>query len=229
MSDGVSPLTLVLVRHGVTDMTVSRRMSGSGVPGPHLNAAGRVQVAKAADAVYRIGRKSWGAVAPVTRVLASPMNRTQDTGTALGRRMGLRVETEERLREIHFGEWEGLTVDQIAEGYGDAIQEWRLGQAGAPGGETYREVGARMDEVVRELAAEHAALCAAGEDRARTYAFATHAVAIKSCVGISLGMAHHTWGSLWPSPASITMLQWQVRSDGQIAERHLLCLGATVD
>src|SRR5690606_39010288 len=43
----VSPLTLVLVRHGVTEMTMGGHLSGSSVPGPSLNAAGRVQAAKA--------------------------------------------------------------------------------------------------------------------------------------------------------------------------------------
>lgn len=225
----VSPLTLVLVRHGVTDMTVTQRMSGSGVLGPHLNAAGRVQAAKAADAVYRIGRRSWEALPKVTRVIASPMNRTQDTGAALGRRSGLHVETEPRLREIHFGEWEGLTADQIAQTYGDALHQWRFGQIGAPGGEQFSEVGHRMDELLRDLAVAHAEKCADGDDQGRSYALATHAVAIKSCVGVSLGMQEHTWGNLWPSPASMTILQLRVRNDGAIAERHLMCLGVPVE
>lgn len=225
----LSPLTLVLVRHGVTEMTAAQQMSGSGVPGPHLNPTGRVQVAKAADAVYRIGRDTWPTVAKVTRVLASPMTRTQDTGTALGRRSGLHVETEPRLREIHFGEWEGLTSVQIAQTHGDAVDQWRFGKVGAPGGESFHDVGQRMDELVKDLAAEHAQLCAEGKDQARAYALATHSVAIKSCVGVSLGIEQGKWGSIWPSPASLTLLQLRVTANGEIAERHLLCLGAPID
>src|SRR5690554_4483603 len=76
--DFLSPLTMVLVRHGVTDMTVTHQLSGSGQAGPALNSAGRIQAAKAADAVYRIGRSTWDRVPQVDRVFASPMVRTQE-------------------------------------------------------------------------------------------------------------------------------------------------------
>ncbi|MFV0634917.1 histidine phosphatase family protein [Demequina sp.] len=224
--DLVSPLTMVLVRHGVTDMTITHELSGSGTAGPPLNAQGRIQAAKAADAVYSIGRRTWDRVPHVSRVFASPMNRTQETGAAIGRRIGAHVETEPRVREVHFGTWEGLTSDQIAERFGNDIHDWRFGSLAAPGGESIPDVGARFDEFLREVAREHAQLCTDGADEPRAWAVASHAVAIKSAVGVSMGMDVSHWGSIWPSPASVTLLQLRVRSDGEIAERHLLCLGA---
>jgi broad specificity phosphatase PhoE/ribonuclease HI len=225
----VSPLTLVLVRHGVTDMTIGGHLSGSSAAGPALNAAGRVQAAKAADAVYRIGRQTWERVPKVTRVLASPMVRTQETGAAIGRRIGAPVEIEDRLREINFGEWEGLAPDTLAEASGDAIHRWRFGEIPAPGGESIPEVGARMNTLVEDLAAEHGRLCADGADEPRAYVLTSHAVAIKSAIGYSLGIDTRQWGSIWPQPASLTLLQLRVTQDGTIAERHLLCLGAPID
>lgn len=225
----VSPLTLVYVRHGVTDMTVTHILSGSSKPGPGLNAIGRVQAAKAADKLYRIGRDTWDRVPTVSRVIASPMTRTQDTGAAIGRRLGLTVETDARLREIDFGDWEGLTGHEIAERFGDAIHRWRFGEIPAPGGESLPDVGARGDALMRELAAEHAALCAAGDDAHRAYALASHAVAIKSAIGLSMKMDVTAWGSVWPQPASISILELRVTTAGEIAERHLLCLGDPVD
>lgn len=227
--DLVSPLTLVLVRHGVTDMTVTHALSGSSVPGPPLNSAGRVQAAKAADAVYRIGRDTWDRVPPVSRVFASPMTRTQETGAALGRRLGLHVETDPRVREVDFGEWEGLTGDEVAQRYGDQIHRWRFGDVAPPGGESIPEVGARFDEFIREVAAEHAQQCKAGDDVPRAWAVASHAVAIKSAVAISLAMPTSHWGQIWPLPASLTLIQLRVKSDGSIAERHVFCVGAPTD
>ncbi len=227
--DLVSPLTLILVRHGVTDMTIGGELSGSSVPGPSLNAAGRVQAAKAADAIYRIGRQTWDRVPKATRVLASPMVRTQETGAAVGRRIGAKVETEERLREINFGQWEGLRADQIADEHGDAIHQWRFARIAPPEGESIPQVGARMDELLRDLAAEHAAKCRDGDDVDRSYVLASHAVAIKSAVGFSVGMEPQQWASMWPQPASLTLLQLRVTQDGEIAERHLLCMGAPTD
>lgn len=227
--DLVSPLTLVLVRHGVTKMTVSHQLSGSGVPGPPLNSAGRIQAAKAADAVYRIGRSTWERVPQISRVFASPMTRTQETGAALGRRLGLHVETDARVREVDFGEWEGLTADEVGERYGDQIHRWRFGELAPAGGESIPEVGARFDEFMKEVAAEHARQSAAGNDVPRAWAVATHAVAIKSAVAVSLAMPTSHWGQIWPLPASLTILQLRVRNDGSIAERHIFCVGAPTD
>ncbi len=222
----ISPLTLVLARHGVTDMTVTHQLSGSSVAGPPLNSAGRIQAAKAADAIYRIGRKTWDRVPHVSRVFASPMTRTQETGGAIGRRLGLHVETEPRVREIDFGDWEGLTSDEIAERFGDDIHQWRFGELAAPGGESIPQVGARFDEFVVEIAAEHARMCAEGDDVPRAWAVASHAVAIKSIVGTSLAMPTTHWGHIWPQPASLTVLQLRINRDGTIAERHVFAVGA---
>ena len=225
----VSSLTLIFVRHGVTDMTLTHALSGSSTPGPPLNALGRIQAAKAADAVYRIGRGSWERVPPIGRILASPMTRTRDTAAALSRRLGVAVEVEDRLKEINFGEWEGLTGNEIAERFGDAIHQWRFGQYAAPGGESFPDVGARLDSLLVDLAAEHAALCVAGEDVPRSYALASHAVAIKSALGVSMKMDPSVWGSIWPQPASMSILELRVTTSGTIAERHLLCLGQPVE
>ena len=222
-----SALTLVFVRHGVTDSTLTHQLSGSTKPGPHLNAIGRAQAERAAEAVARIGHDRWERVPPVSRVIASPMNRTQDTGGAIAERLGLELETDARLKEIDFGAWEGLTGHEIAERYGDAIHRWRFGEIEAPGGESIPDAGARVDGLVRELAREHAARCAEGDDAHRAYVLASHAVAIKSCIGLSTRMDTRAWGSLWPQPASVTIMELRIAKDGEIAERHLLCFGET--
>ncbi len=225
----VAPLVIVLVRHGVTEMTASRRMSGSGVPGPGLSAHGRVQAAKAADLVYGIGRRAWQHLPHVTRVIASPMVRTQETAAAIGRRIGAHPETDARLKEVDFGAWEGLTVPEIVERDGDAVHRWRRAETVAPGGESIPAVGKRGYGLVEELALEHAGHCMAGRDVARGVALVSHAVAIKSIVGVALGMPASHWGAIWPAPASTSILQVRARRDGTVAEQHLLCLGVPVE
>lgn len=220
----VSTLSLVLVRHGVTDMTVGHKLSGSGVVGPPLNAAGRVQAAHAADGVYRIGRDTWHTLAPVSRILASPMRRTQDTAEAVGRRLGLRVAVDERAREVDFGEWEGLTAQEALERDGDLIRQWDRADVPAPGGESLTDVVRRMGTFIAELAAEHALACAT-EDVPRTLAIVSHSVAIKSMVAAALDFPPVSVARIWPNPASITVLQLRVTPQGEIAEGHLLALG----
>jgi len=227
--DLLSPLNLVFVRHGVTDMTVTRQLSGSGVPGPPLNAAGRVQAAKAADAVHAIGRRDWPSVAQASRVIASPMVRTQETAVAIGRRLGLHPETEDRLREIHFGSWEGRTAEEIAAEDPLVMHRWRFGEIAAHGGESFGDVGDRIDGLIVELAAEHARAARQGDDEQRTWVTVSHAVAIKCAVGLSMGMPADRWGAIWPVPASLTMLQLRVSADGHIVERHLMSVGSPTD
>jgi broad specificity phosphatase PhoE len=224
----VSPLNLVFVRHGVTEATTSHVFSGSSKPGPKLSPEGRDQANAAADAVYRIGRDRWRHLPRVSRVIASPMTRTQETARAIGLRLGIEVETDERLKEMDFGSWEGLTGHEILERFGDDIHRWRKGEIPAPGGESIPEVGRRLDVLVRELAREHADRCVAGDDERRAYALASHAVAIKSIVGLSMRMDLGSWGSGWPQPASTTILELRVTQEGEIDERHLLCMGETV-
>lgn len=225
-TDLLRPLTIVFVRHGVTEMTASRRFSGSDEPGPSLSATGRVQAAKAADAVYDIGRRAWANLPVVSRVLASPMTRTQETGGAIGRRLGVSVETEPLLREAAFGGWQGLTADQILDADGDVLHRWRFGEVAPPGGESMSDVGARLDGALRGFAVEHARLSADGADVERAWTAVSHAVAIKSAVAISLGIELRSWGAIWPEPASLTILQLRITAEGDIAERHLMCLGA---
>jgi probable phosphoglycerate mutase len=227
--DLISPLTLVLVRHGVTDMTVTHQLSGSGVPGPPLNAAGRIQAAKAADAVYAIGRRDWPSAAKASRVIASPLVRTQETAAAIGRRLGMHPETDERLREIHFGSWEGRMAEEIAAEDPLIMHRWRFGEIPAQGGESFADVAERVNDLIVDLAAAHAQAARDGKDEHRTWVAVSHAVAIKCAVGVSMDMPRNRWGAIWPVPASLTMLQLRVSTDGQIVERHLMSVGSPTD
>ena len=220
----VSTLSLVLVRHGVTDATVAHKLSGGGVVGPGLNAAGRVQAAQAADAVYRVGRDTWDSLVPVSRILASPMQRTQDTAAALGRRLGLHVETEQRAREVDFGEWEDLTAPEAFAMSGELFHRWDDGVERAPGGESLGDVVARMAGFVADLATEHAQLCATN-DVPRTIAIVSHSVAIRSFVAAAMGMPPASVARMWPVPASLTLLQLRVTPEGDTHNNHLLALG----
>lgn len=222
----LEPLTVVFVRHGVTDMTTTHVLSGSSTDGPPLNAKGRIQAAKAADAVYRIGRDNWESVAKPSRIVASPMVRTQETAAAIGRRIGEHVETDARVREVDFGQWEGITAEQAIERDGDLILRWQDGQTPAPGGESIQDVFGRMGEFLDELAREHAR---EGGNTTKTVVVVSHAVAIKSGVGSVLGFPPHAASRMWPLPASLSIVQLRVTPDGELAEGHLLCMGAPTE
>ena len=122
--DEEQPVTVVLVRHGQTTMTVARGYSGSGEPGPPLDETGLRQAHDAADLVDRIGRDLWGDIPYPSEVVASPMVRTQQTSAIIAETLGLPVRTDATFQEANFGEWQGLTSEQIEERWPGQLEPW---------------------------------------------------------------------------------------------------------
>jgi broad specificity phosphatase PhoE len=91
-------------------------------------------------------------------VLCSPMQRARETCRLAGLGDGAIVDPD--LLEWNYGDYEGLTTDQIHQ----TVPDWRLFRDGCPGGETADEVGARVDRVIARAraAAGDAALFAHG-------------------------------------------------------------------
>jgi len=214
--DDEEPLTVVLLRHGETPMTASKAYSGSGVPGPGLTAAGRIQAGQAADLVFRIGRDVWDDIPHPGQLVASPMVRTQETAAAVGRRLGLPVETDPAFAEGNFGEWEGLTADQIEARWPGQLKRWHVDAAfGMPGGESIEDVGRRVGAGLQRLVAE-------GVDR--TVVVVSHSVAIRAAIGVTLGAPSSIWASVRVAPASVSILRfWE---DG---EREVAVVGMPTD
>ena len=126
----------VLVRHGETEWSRDGRHTGrTDVP---LTDAGRAQAELLEDALGE-----WSSL----RALSSPLARALETCRLAG--FGDRAEPSDDLLEWDYGEYEGLTTQQIrAQRPG-----WNLWRDGCPGGETAAAVGARVDPLVAELRA----------------------------------------------------------------------------
>ena len=136
--------TVLLWRHGRTRYNADGRLQGQvDIP---LDEVGRWQVdAAARDLARRHGP---------TRVVTSDLGRAVATAEALGDLLDVRVELDPRLRERAFGEWEGLTGEEIRERWPREHAVWRAGQdPERTGAETRREVADRMHEAVTEHAA----------------------------------------------------------------------------
>jgi alpha-ribazole phosphatase len=140
--------TLLLVRHGETDWNRDGRWQGhANTP---LNERGREQAR--ALAAELDGE-------PIAAVYASDLDRAQQTAEVIAASRGLDVRTDPRLREIHFGGWEGLTTAEIEVRYPDQVARWRAddGSNAFAGGETYAQMGERVVRALSEIAAAHPA------------------------------------------------------------------------
>jgi broad specificity phosphatase PhoE len=94
---------LILVRHGLTDWNVDRKLLGRVDIG--LNEKGRDQARAAAEALRRF---------PVRGLLSSPQVRARETAEPIAEALGLEVEVEAGLDEVWLSEaWQGKTVDEL--------------------------------------------------------------------------------------------------------------------
>jgi probable phosphoglycerate mutase len=132
---------LVMLRHGQTDFNLGSRMQGQ--LDTELTELGRAQAVAAAEALAKHQ--------PLL-IVSSDLRRAYDTAVALGERTGLRVRVDDRLRETHLGDWQGMThgeIDAVAPG---ARLAWREDATWAPhGGESRLDVAARSLPLIAEL------------------------------------------------------------------------------
>ena len=149
-----SPPRFFFVRHGETDWNREGRLQGG--RDTALNALGRRQAAAAGTALGRVlsGRALHAADLTYT---ASPLSRTRDTMELLRATLQLppgRYGTDDRLVELSFGRWEGLTWADVKRADPAAAaarlrDRWRFVP---PGGESYAGLMARVSPWLAELA-----------------------------------------------------------------------------
>jgi len=156
------------VRHGETAWNAEGRFQGSrDIP---LNERGHAQ-AKAAGGILR------DLIARATRephhlgFVSSPLSRARTTMDLLRGALGLPVNgyaVEHRLREIGWGEWEGLTVPemQVHDPTTFAARRQDRWNVTAPKGETYAQVTTRLRTWLQDLTTDTVAVAHGGTMRA---------------------------------------------------------------
>ncbi|HEU4653585.1 MAG TPA: histidine phosphatase family protein [Steroidobacteraceae bacterium] len=120
-----------LVRHGETEWSLHRKHTGlTDIP---LTDNGRSDARKLRPVLAR---------EKFDLVLVSPLKRARETCDLAG--FGSIASVDENLREWNYGDYEGLTTQQIRA----TSPNWQLFDDGCPGGETPADVGARVDRVI---------------------------------------------------------------------------------
>ncbi|MFH5230237.1 histidine phosphatase family protein [Antrihabitans spumae] len=132
---------LILLRHGQTEWNAGDRMQGQF--DTDLSALGRTQAKEAARELST--RKP-------RIVISSDLRRASDTAAELATAAGVGVTLDERLRETHLGDWQGLTHTDVDDGYPGVRVAWRRDATMAPpNGESRIDVAKRSRPVVDEL------------------------------------------------------------------------------
>jgi probable phosphoglycerate mutase len=132
----VAAQEVFLIRHGETEWSLNGRHTGvSDIP---LTEKGR-EVARLWQPYAR--------ARTFALVLSSPLQRARQTCELAG--LGAQAQIEADLKEWNYGDYEGLTPQQIRA----ARPDWLIFRDGCPGGESPAEVGARVDRVIARIRA----------------------------------------------------------------------------
>ena len=138
-------MRLLLLRHGETTWSAEHRYQGT--TDTPLSDLGRAQAAALAERLC---------TERVTAFLSSPLQRALDTAIAVAARHHAPVLADERLREIGFGRWEGLTPEEIRTQAPERYAQWMAdpGNTAPPEGETMTEVMRRVGALWREVTSQ---------------------------------------------------------------------------
>ena len=133
---------LYLVRHGETAGESSIRFYGAtDIP---LSDTGRRQMQLAGEALRGIRFRT---------AVMSPLSRSREGAELVLNGSGVRQMVVEDFREIHFGEWEGLTAAEIEERFPELHRTWKIeGRLTAfPGGDSREEFFRRVAEAASRV------------------------------------------------------------------------------
>jgi probable phosphomutase (TIGR03848 family) len=183
--------TVLLVRHGLTDANSSGVLAGW-TPGVHLADKGREQTAALAERLAPL---------EVAGIVSSPLERCQETAAALAaNRHAIAVETDERLGECQYGDWQGQQLKTLVK---DPL--WKVVQAHPsaarfPAGESLPEMQLRATEAIRAHNRTYG-------DTA-TWIAVSHGDVIKAILADALGMHLDEFQRIHVDPASLSVVRY---------------------
>ncbi len=140
------PTDILLARHGQTASNLHRLYMGWS--SEDLDETGLTQVRKLAARIAGL---------PIAAVYSSPLQRAYSTAKVLAEPHHLEVNTSEDLIEIKFGDWQGLSLEEIRKGWPDIWKAWREhpDQESIPGGESFVQVSRRAVRFFEAIRREH--------------------------------------------------------------------------
>ncbi|MDI6688960.1 MAG: histidine phosphatase family protein [Actinomycetota bacterium] len=129
-------LRLFLIRHGETQWNVESKYLGSTDLG--LTERGKHQT-------LALARRLRGE--SLNSIYSSSSKRALTTAQAIADIHGLEIKVLPQMNEINYGEWEGLTYDEINRDYPQFMERWAAGEEGLPpGGESLPSFKSRVSE-----------------------------------------------------------------------------------
>lgn len=145
----MSKTLFYIFRHGETDWNKNKRIQGH--TNTSLNELGKIQAKSLVDILED---------KEIEIIYSSDLDRAVETAKIVNQKLNVEIITTHNLREAHFGEAEGLHLEEIIEKWGQDLWD-RFKQVGKynhdiafPGGETRGESIIRMRSVIEQIVNE---------------------------------------------------------------------------
>ncbi|MCH8864021.1 MAG: histidine phosphatase family protein [Chloroflexi bacterium] len=181
--------TVLLVRHGQTESNVEGYYMGW--LDEDINQMGYAQ-ARALSA--RLANQ------PIDIIYTSPLRRTFNTASVLAEPHKLEPKVLDDLIEIHQGDWEGMHVDKISQGW---PEQWRHTRTDPtdftmPNGESFKEVTERSVRAFYKIVADNPD---------RQVVLVAHEIVVKVIIVHTLGATNSIYRHFDLSNASLSVIR----------------------
>ncbi len=135
-------MNVYIVRHGQTEWNKLMRWQGNkDIP---LNETGIEQSKQISEKLLNYN---------ISRIYSSPLIRAYETARIIQKKIHIEIVLLDALKEISIGEWEGLTLKEMEQCYGDLYKEWNINEAAHVGFgiENYKSLQNRAFAALSEI------------------------------------------------------------------------------
>lgn len=194
---------LYLIRHGETEWNASSKMQGT--IDTTLNDKGLMQAELVAN---RLSEEN------IDVLYSSSLQRAMTTAQKISAAINKPVQELHNFKEINLGPWQGLTLDEIKNSYGEHYKLYveKPSDFNMPGAETFIQVAERFCGAIQDIIVEN---------RDKNIAVVSHGAAIKAAIISILGMDINYYSKFRIDNASISTLLFHDRYHGGVVVQGL--------
>jgi alpha-ribazole phosphatase/probable phosphoglycerate mutase len=182
-------IRFLLVRHGETTWNADGRIQGH--TDVELTEKGLEQARLAAEKLH---------IEKIDAVYSSDLKRASVTAEAIAALHSLPVMTTPLLREANLGNWQGLTLSEVAEKYPTEYEAYKKDSIAnrPPGAEHLEEVIARCAQFLKETIAAHPD---------QSIAVACHGGSVRGILAAAFGMGPELYRRIRLDNGGITIIE----------------------
>ena len=186
---------IYFIRHGETSWNVEKRYQGW--TDIELSEVGVKQAKLLGERFKNIN---------VDKIYASPLKRAFETARQIGENTGVDVVIDESFKEINFGEWEGGTISELTEKYGDEYLKFfnTPWATTFPGDDSFKNVESRMAKGIDRILKE---------DKGKSIVIVSHGGLLKILLLYVMGLPQDFYKKVWLDNTAVSLIE--INSEGK--------------